>query len=124
MEVLFEVLGELLLQLLGEALVEMGLHSASNALRRPKNPVVAALGFVILGGAVGGFSLALFPENLVPEPYRVLNLVLTPLVAGGFMTAMGAWRARKGEERLRIDRFGYGYLFALTVGLLRFWFAA
>jgi hypothetical protein len=36
---------------------------------------------------------------------------------------MGAWRARRGQQVLRIDRFAYGYLFALSLGLVRFYFA-
>jgi len=39
------------------------------------------------------------------------------------MSAMGYWRARRGQAVLRIDRFAYGYLFALTFALVRFWFA-
>lgn len=40
------------------------------------------------------------------------------------MTAMGAWRARRGEPVLRIDKFAYGYLFALSLAIVRFIFAA
>jgi hypothetical protein len=40
------------------------------------------------------------------------------------MAAIGAWRARRGEPVLRIDRFAYGYLFALSLALVRFFFAA
>jgi hypothetical protein len=39
------------------------------------------------------------------------------------MCALGAWRARRGGVVLRIDRFAYGYLFALALALIRFWFA-
>jgi hypothetical protein len=50
-------------------------------------------------------------------------LVLTPLLAGGIMAVLGAWRARRGQTVLRIDRFAYGYLFALGLAVVRFWFA-
>jgi hypothetical protein len=39
------------------------------------------------------------------------------------MCAMGVWRARRGEQLLRIDRFSYGYLFAVSLALVRFTFA-
>ena len=69
-------------------------------------------------------SLLAFPTNLVPEAWRVANLVATPLAVGGIMAAIGAWRARRGGSVLRIDRFAYGYLFALSLALVRFFFAA
>jgi hypothetical protein len=37
---------------------------------------------------------------------------------------MEVWRARHGKPVLRIDRFAYGYLFALAFALVRFLFAA
>ncbi len=39
------------------------------------------------------------------------------------MVALGARRAKRGEPLLRIDRFSYGYLFALSLALVRFNFA-
>jgi hypothetical protein len=40
------------------------------------------------------------------------------------MTIMAARRARRGQPVLRIDRFAYGYPFALSIALVRFFFAA
>ena len=54
----------------------------------------------------------------------IANIVLTPLAAGLAMMAMGRWRARRGDTRLRIDRFGYGYLFTLAMALVRYQFAS
>ncbi len=124
LELLFEFVGEFLLQAIGEALVELGLHSVAEPFRRPPNPWLAALGYTIFGAVLGGLSLLAFPTNLVPEAWRVVNLVATPLAVGGIMAAIGAWRARRGESVLRIDRFAYGYLFALSLALVRFFFAA
>ena len=124
LELLFEFVGEFLLQAIGEALVELGLHSVAEPFRRPPNPWLAALGYATFGAVLGGLSLLVFPTNLVPDSWRVLNLVATPLAVGGIMAAIGAWRARRGESVLRIDRFAYGYLFALSLALVRFFFAA
>lgn len=43
---------------------------------------------------------------------------------GLLMSAMGTWRRRRGEELLRIDRFAYGYVFALALAIVRFQFAS
>ena len=123
-EVIFEILGEFLLQVLGEALVELGFHSLAEPFQKPPNPWLAAIGYALFGAILGGLSLLVFPNNLVPEPWRLVNLFATPLAVGGLMVAMGAWRARRGQPVLRIDKFAYGYLFALALALVRFFFAA
>jgi len=123
LELLFELLGEFLLQVIGETLVEIGFHSLAEPFRRPPNPWLAALGYALFGAALGGLSLLAFPHNLVPAPWRVANLIATPVAVGVLMAALGAWRARRGDTVLRIDRFAYGYLFALAVAVVRFFFA-
>jgi hypothetical protein len=123
LEFLFEILGEFVLQTLGEALFEVGLHSLSEPFRRAPNPWLAAVGYTLFGAALGGLSLLVFPLYLVAPPWRVANLFLTPLAVGGVMAAMGAWRARRGEPVLRIDRFLYGFLFAAALASVRYAFA-
>jgi len=124
LELVLEVLGEFLLQVVGEAFLELGFHSLAEPFRKPPNPWVAALGYALFGAIFGGLSLLVFPTNLVPQPWRLVNLVVTPLVVGGIMVLMGAWRAKRGQPVLRIDRFSYGYLFALALAFIRFQFAA
>ena len=124
LEIVFEIVGEFILQVLGEALVELGLHSLGEPFRRPPNPWLAALGYALFGAILGGLSLLAFPNNLVPEAWRVAKLVATPVAGGGVMAGMGAWRARRGQPVLRIDKFAYGFLFALALALVRYFFAA
>ena len=124
LELLIQFIGEFLLQAIGEALLELGLHSLAEPFRRPPNPWIAALGYAIFGAAFGGLSLLIFPENLTPAgAWRVANLILTPIAVGLIMAAMGAWRIRRGESLFRIDRFSYGFLFALSLAVIRFSFA-
>jgi hypothetical protein len=124
LEFIFQLLGEFVLQVVGEALVEIGFHSLAEPFRRPPNPWLAAIGYALFGAILGGISLLAFPNNLVPGSWRVANLVATPVAVGGVMAVMGAWRARRGQTLLRIDRFAYGYLFALSIAVVRFCFAA
>lgn len=124
LEFVFQVVGEFLLQILFEALAELGLHSIAEPFRRPPNPWLAALGYAIFGAAAGGLSLLLLPSHLVSgEALRLVNLVVTPVAVGLLMCIFGSWRSRRGQAVLRIDRFSYGYLFALSLALVRFWFA-
>ncbi|MCC4608558.1 hypothetical protein [Xanthomonas campestris] len=122
-EIIFEIIGELVLQLTTELLVELGVHSTAEPFRKPPNPWLAALGYAILGLMAGGVSLYLVPAFVQEEPWRTANLVVTPLLAGLAMAAFGAWRSKRGQQTIRLDRFSYGYLFALTMALVRFHFA-
>jgi len=124
LEFLFEIFGEFLIQVIGEALVEIGLHTWADRSRRPVHPLLSMLGHAFFGAVIGGLSLLVFPHNLVPPQLRLPNLVLTPLAVGGLMAWMGAWRARRGQAPLQIDRFACGSLFAFALALVRFRFAA
>ena len=124
-ELVIEFIGEFLLQIIVELLIELGLHSTSEPFRRPPNPWLAALGYAVFGATAGGVSLYVVPSLLVHgDTLRLANLALTPLLAGLAMASLGAWRSRRGQPTFRIDRFSYGYLFALSMAVVRFHFAA
>lgn len=124
MEFLFEALlqfgGELVVQGLVELLSELGLHSLSRPFRR-RHPLWAALGFVLWGLIAGGISLLVLPHSTIRDPtLRLVNLVATPLALGVAMTLLGRLRERKGQALVRLDRFGYAFLFALVIALVRY----
>ncbi len=123
LEFLFEVLGEFVFQIILEAMAEAGLHVVAKPNRKPPNPFLAAIGYAVFGAIAGGLSLLIFPHNFVPAPWRITNTLVTPVAAGLLMSALGAWRERRGQDRIRIDRFAYGYLFALGLGVVRFFYA-
>jgi hypothetical protein len=124
LEVLIELLGELLLQVIGEALFEMGLHVVSEPFRKQPNPWLAGVGYAIFGALLGALTLWLVPTLMVRQPVlRWLNLLITPVVAGACMSWLGAWRERRGQQRLRLDRFLWGYVFALALAVVRFTWA-
>lgn len=124
MEILFEILGEFVLQVVVEALLQGGMHTLAAPFRRQSSPWAAALGYLVFGAVAGGISLWVFPNYLMANPqWRVFNAACTPVAAGLCVAALGAWRERRGQTVLRIDKFAYGYLFALAFGLVRFWFA-
>jgi hypothetical protein len=122
-EFIFSFLGEFLLQVLAEALAELGLHSMRETWRRPPNPWLAALGYALFGTIAGALSLLIIPKLFVHTPtLQLANVILTPLLAGGVMMALGAWRRRRDQDTIRLDKFAYGYLFALCMAMVRFHF--
>ena len=124
LQLLLEVLGEVLLQVIGQILVELGLHAIVEPFRRPPNPFVAAIGYILLGAIFGGFSLLAFSTHMIgSRTLQVLNLVVSPIAAGLSMMVLAAWRTKRGQSLLRIDTFSYGFLFALAFACIRFQFA-
>ena len=120
-EILIQVVGEFVLQIVLEVLVEAGLHTLSEPFRKPPNPWLAALGYAMLGAIAGVVSVLAFPALFLhSEGAQIANLLLTPFACGAAMTALGAWRARRGQDLVRLDRFAYGYLFALAMAAVRF----
>lgn len=128
MEFLFEILiqygGELLIQLLVEAAAEIGIRGLGETLgetfAKPKSPVLATFGFALWGLIAGGISLLLFPHSPITDPqWRRINILITPILAGGVMAVIGSLRRRQGLRLVRLDRFGYAYVFALVMALVR-----
>ena len=120
---LLEIIFEFLLQVVFEALVEAGVRGIAEVVVRPEPPNawLAIIGYVLLGAICGVLSLWLFPTLFIGnETIRMVNLLLTPLAAGAMMTIVGAWRRRRNQKLIRLDRFFYGFLFALSMALVRF----
>jgi hypothetical protein len=123
-EFLLEIFGEILIQFIVEALAEAGLHTVNDWRNYKPNPWLAGVGYALFGAIAGAVTVWLLPHHMVhSEVLRKLNLLVTPLAAGGMMYLVGAWRAKRGDPVLGIDRFAYGYVFALSLALVRFVFA-
>jgi len=123
-EFLFEIFAEILIQIIGQALAEAGLHTFNDWRNYKANPWLAGLGYALFGAIVGAITVWLLPHYMVHnEVLRKVNLLVAPVVAGGMMVLVGAWRAKRGDPVLGIDRFAYGYVFALSLALVRFVFA-
>lgn len=125
MEFIFEIalqfLGEILLQILFEALAELGLHSLKDIWRKPLHPVFSTIGFALWGAIAGGISLLIFPHSPITNPlYRKLNLLITPVIAGAVMALVGRRRDGTGQSRSGLDRFGFAFMFAFTMAIVRF----
>lgn len=133
MEILFELLvpvlefvAEIFLQVVFEWLAEFGFRALRAPFKsdRETSPTFAAVGYALFGMAAGALSLLVFPASFVQSPTaRIANLVITPVIAGALMSVLGAWRRRRGQDLIRLDRFAYGLLFAFAMAAVRFFFA-
>ncbi len=103
-------------------MAEIGLRSLTEPFKRSKpiNPIWAGFGHLIYGAIAGGLSLLLPKIVIVPWWLRVLNMLITPLACGFIMAKIGQIRDRRGYRTMRLDTFMYGYLFALSMAVVRF----
>lgn len=129
MEVVFEIIlqffFEILLQLFFEFLAELGFRSLKRVVRKTRGPIFSMVGFVLLGGLAGWISLWLFPNYAIGDPMlRDINLMVTPIAAGLVMMLIGKMRSKRGEELVRIERFGFAFAFAAAMALVRYIWAA
>ncbi len=70
-----------------------------------KNPVLAYIVYMVLGGVVGGLSLLLFPFPLV-HPSRVpgLSVIISPVLAGLGMSMVGSTLQKRNKKAMRIPQ--------------------
>lgn len=130
---MFEFLVELILELFGEALLQVVFEALAEALARlfgrTRTPgdgggVLAVAGYAMLGLVSGALSLLLVPHSLMhSHAGRVAALLLAPVIAGLAMVLLGRWRRRAGKASSELTRFGCGYAFALGMAVVRFLFA-
>lgn len=123
LEVVFEIVGELLLQVVFEALAQAGVHLVRNPDHQPRHLSLWLVvpGYALFGVIAGAVSLLVFPDYLIRGRLaQAAYLVLAPVAAGAAVAAIGLWRSRRGVPRYGIDRFACGYVFALAFALLRY----
>lgn len=120
---LFQILGEFLLQLVVEVIAELFGQRAKQTWQRemPVSAWRAAAGYAAIGAICGAISLWFVPILLLAGGgLRLANLLVTPVLVGALMGAMGAWRRRVGWARIRLDTFAFGFCFAFAMALVRF----
>jgi hypothetical protein len=123
---LLQFLGEVLLQLAGQALAELGWYSIREAMApsRPPLRIARILGHVVLGAVLGGLSLLVLPKRLATgTALRVATLVLAPLVS-----ALATIPVAELLRRLRRTPdtqwwFENAYVFGLAFAVVRFFYA-
>jgi len=122
-EILLGFIVEVVIPVVGEIAFEVLLHSLGQPFvsRERRIPVLTGIGYFLFGLILGGLSLLIFPRSFVrSERFHGINLLITPVMAGLVMGAIGRWRARHGDTLLRLDSFVYGFVFAFAMALVRF----
>ena len=127
LEFLFEVVLQIVIDIIGQLLVEgtvaLGWESLKDATRPEEEatPVLSAIGQFLMGLCAGGITLFIFAQRLTPRsPIPGLSLILSPIATGMVMHWIGErWRER-GRPRPALFSFRGGASFAFGMALVRF----
>ena len=127
MEIIFELLAQLLFEIVLQGIFELGGRGIVSIFRKDGatvHPWLAIFGYFVMGAIAGGLSIWLIPMHLLKSPtLQILNLAITPIILGFLFEAIGRWKNNHDKPRYAVDRFSYGFTFAFTMGLIRYFFA-
>ena len=127
MEIIFELLAQLVLEILVQGAFEVGGRGIIAIFRRDSaktNPYLVICGYILMGAIAVGISIWLIPMHLLASSVmQILNLAITPIALGFIFELLGRWKTNHDKPRYSVDRFSYGFTFALTMGLIRYFFA-
>jgi hypothetical protein len=118
-DIIFELLAELLIQVIGESLVDVGVQRVRRESGGTR-PMLAALGWGALGASVGLVSGWLVPYRAMSWTFAPLwSLIVAPLVSGMALHGFGVWRRRRGHTTSQLATFHGGAVCAFGYGLAR-----
>lgn len=124
--ILLEILAivfEFILELSGDLVFELILRALGQTVtpREERNPILAGIGYALVGLIAGGLSLLIFPHSFArSETCHGISLLVAPVLTGCAMAGIGWCLERHGKRRLRLDSFIYGFIMALPMAIVRF----
>jgi hypothetical protein len=113
---------ELLVEVFGELIFGLGWESVVSSFRRRSraDPVLARVGYVLIGGVLGALSAFVLPRRLARDPLlSVVGVLLNPLLFGLLSDYYGHLRRRKERMTTNLATFWGGALFAFSLGAAR-----
>lgn len=118
MEIIFELLGELLFETLFTAVLSV----FDARLPGTRNiQLFRWLGFLVLGGILGGLSVLVFPAHFIRrEELRLAWLIAAPLVGGVSMLCFEAFWRRREPAPWNAWHFAHGATLTGVIALCRF----
>jgi len=85
------------------------------------NPIATTFALGMLGVLVGFLSVVAYPHPFVhPSRLHGISVIASPLITGFVMSQLGRLLRSRGRRVVPIESFGYGFVFAFAMSLVRF----
>ena len=122
-EVIFEILFELFVDILSQILIELGFDSIGSVLKSDKeySKSFQIIGLILLASLVGLSSIVIFPQKLFQTTlFPGISLILSPIIVGIIMHKIGEWKKEHNKKSTLLATFWGGASFAFIIALIRF----
>jgi hypothetical protein len=126
-ELIFGFIAELVLETIGEILLEFGFHKPAATISEGAwNKILTGLVYATGGGVLGWLSLLIFPKVVFAQTgFAAFYFIVSPIVAG-FVLMTVSWVIDRGINNsswFNPSKFVFGVVFALGYSLSRLAFA-
>lgn len=123
-EFIIQIILEGLLNILGAVLVEVLVSTRRIPwVNQAATKFVTGLILFAMGAFLGLVSLVIFPNAIVrSESLPGISLVITPVLTGVTMVGIGWVLQWREKPVIRLGHFALGYVVALGMALVRFYF--
>jgi hypothetical protein len=118
-----EVLFEAIFEIAFEGLASLLIRAIATFLKTVSGvkPVATTLAHLMLGALVGFLSAVAYPHPLIhPSRFHGVSVIASPLITGMVMSQLGRLLRNLGKRVMPIESFGYGFVFAIAMALVRF----
>ncbi len=118
-----EVLFEVIFEIAGVGLASLLMRATSKLFNTISelNPIATTFVLGALGLLVGSLSVVAYPHPLVPPSrFHGVSVIVSPLITGFAMSQLGRLLRNHGRKVMPIETFGYGFVFAFSMALVRF----
>ncbi len=117
MEEIAQIIAELLLQLFFEFFADALWRRLPEPMRILFHVAVSVAVAILLGW----LSTLLFPKAFISWDWlRIAYLVIVPVLVGFVMSKIGSFFAARNKRRGVLEDFGFGWLFAFSFALTRY----
>ena len=126
-EIIFQLIFEVVFQTIAQLLIEVGLGRFVVWLKTKVEGDRVLLGtlYFLFGLILGGFSQFLFPEPIIKNyVVKALYFILSPILIG-LSLCFFSWVINGkslGDKFFKIEKFAFGFIFAVAFSLTRFYF--
>jgi len=126
-ELVFGFIAELVLETVGEVLLEFGFHKTAGRISEGAwNKILLGAVYAVGGGVLGWLSLLMFPKMVFAQfGLAIFYFIVSPIVAGLVLMTV-SWLIDRGINNsrwLQPAKFIFGVVFALGYSLSRAAFA-